>query len=113
MGFDWDTEFGSLKLNLNGLNAKRTRLLANATSGEEANNWNKATAWLERVESDAAEARLLATRAVDACRKTDWVRALALIEAACAIESSYHSKLRWQSMRDVIRQLVEQPNQAG
>ena len=107
-GCDWDTEFGSAGLNLRGLTANRANVLANATSGEEANAWSDAKYWLVNVENDAAKAKSLAAEAVTQYCKQSWDVALELIERACTIESAHHTKLIWQPLRDLIALPVEQ-----
>jgi hypothetical protein len=104
-GCDWDTQWGSNKLNLKGLTARRTRLMANAISGVEAKAWSDAGDWLAQIEMAAAEAKSLAAQAVQQCQNANWAQALQLMEAACAIESKYHSTLVWQSLREAIQQL--------
>jgi hypothetical protein len=106
VGCDWDTDFGPLKLDLNRLTAERATVLANATSGQESQAWNDAADWLAKVESDAAEAKLLATQAVAHCRKRMWQLALSTMEYACTIESAYHSELTWQPLRDLIASAI-------
>lgn len=107
-GCDWDTNFGSRQLNLNGLASKRTQLLCNATSGEESRTWAEATAWLRQLESDAVEARSFAKYAVEFCRNHKYGAALKAIETTCEIEARNHADLIWQPLRQAIEALAVQ-----
>ncbi len=107
-GCDWTTSFGPRGLDLRGLKAKQTRLLAEATSGEESEAWAAATRWLEQVERDARDARSAASSAVELFAKQQWAAALARANAACALEAQYHEQLVWGPLRDLIAIVAEQ-----
>ena len=107
-GCDWTTSFGPLGLNLYGLKAKQTRLLAEATSGEESDAWAAASQWLEQVEQQAREARIAASSAVDLVGNQQWALARMRIDEACELESQYHEQLVWGSLRDLIAIASEQ-----
>ncbi len=101
-GCDWTTSFGPQGLELCGLKAKQTRLLAEATSGEESEAWDAATHWLEQVERHARDAQSAASSAVELFTQQQWVAALARAEAACELESQYHARLVWGPLRDLM-----------
>jgi hypothetical protein len=105
-GCDWNTKYGARELNLNGLTAKRARLLSNATSGEESRAWAEASAWLTQIESAAVDANSLAKQALNLFRDHKHHEALKSIEAACEIESRYHCELIWQKLREIIERLA-------
>ncbi len=107
-GCDWTTSFGPRGLNLRGLKAKHTRLLVEATSGEESQAWAAATGWLEQVERDARDARSAASSAVDLFAKQQWDAALSCITEACELESQYHEQMVWGRLRDLIVAVREQ-----
>ncbi len=109
-GCDWTTSFGPRGLDLRGLKAKQTRLLVEATSGEESDAWAAATRWLEQVEGDARNARSAASSAVERFAKQQWAAALARANAACELESQYHAQLVWGPLRDLIAAAAEQCN---
>lgn len=101
-GCDWVTVFGPRSLDLNRLKARQTRLLAEATSGDESRAWSEATHWLEQVERDARNARSAASSAVDLFTKQQKELALARITEACELESKYREALVWGPLRDLI-----------
>jgi hypothetical protein len=61
-GCDWPTEFGPMKLDLNGIRSRQALTVASATRGAESEQWRLAAIWLATVESDAARARDIALR---------------------------------------------------
>lgn len=107
-GCDWTTSFGLCGLDLCGLKAKQTRLLAEATSGAESEDWAAATRWLEHVERAACDARSAATAAVQLFGQHQWAVALKRANAACELESQYHEQLVWGPLRDLIADTIEQ-----
>ena len=100
-GCDWDTFFGPLHLNLNRLTARQTRILADATSGEESNCWDEASHWLEGIERDAKAARNYASAATGLLT-SNVTAALERIENAYRLESKYREPNVWKSLRDLI-----------
>ena len=101
-GSDWRTSFGPLQLDLCGLKARQTHLLAEATSGAESEAWAAATRWLDQVERHAREARSAAASAIELCGKQQWAAALTRISEACELEAQYHQNLVWGPLRDLI-----------
>lgn len=107
-GCDWTTKFGRLELELRGMFAKQARLLADATSGEEAKAWTEATRWLEQVEQDACAAQAAAATAVELIEKRDFAAGLAKIEEAYRLESRYRQSVIWKPLREHIAEQVSQ-----
>jgi len=112
-GCDWPTAFGMGGIELAGLKARQTRLLAVATSGAESQAWDAATRWLERVEQDARDARAAASSAVDQLEKQEWAAALESINAACMLESRYHEQLVWGLLRGLIAATADRHCERG
>ena len=100
-GCDWETSFGPRHLNLNNLTARQTRILADATSGEESNCWDEATRWLEAVERDSKAARNYAAAATGLLT-SNVTAALDRIENAIRLESKYREPTVWKQLRDLI-----------
>ena len=100
-GCDWETSFGPRHLNLNSLTARQTRILADATSGDESNCWDEATRWLEAIERDAKAARNYAAAATGLLT-SNVTAALDLIENASRLESKYREPTVWKPLRDLI-----------
>ncbi|WP_149496517.1 hypothetical protein [Roseiconus lacunae] len=93
-GCDWETEFGPLKLNLQGIRSCQALLAASATRGEEAQQWRDAAKWLQKLEADARQAselRLMADQAERAGRSGD---VASLRNAAASIEQRYLGRNR-------------------
>ncbi len=107
LGCDWTTSFGARGLDLRGLKAKQTRLLAEATAGEESEAWLAATRWLEQVEQNAREARSAASSAVELFTKRRRAMALARVTKACQLEARYHQQLVWEPLRELIAGAAE------
>lgn len=94
-GCDWTTNFGSRHLNLHGMNSRQTRLLAEATSGEESSAWGDATRWLDQVQRDAKAAQTAAATAIECLQKDDVSAALSKIKEARQLESRYRQPVVW------------------
>jgi hypothetical protein len=101
-GCDWATNFGPQRLNLQGMNSKQTRLLAEATSGEESNAWGEATRWLEQVERDANAAQSAANTAIELLETDDLPVALSKVKEACQLESKYRQPVVWTPLCKLI-----------
>lgn len=99
---DWRTEFGVLKLNLQGLSSVHAERLGKATCGRESQQWLAAATWLRKIEQDAAVATAAAFQACRACRIGDLSLARQKIQNACKIESSWHTELVWEPLRQQI-----------
>lgn len=112
-GCDWPTSFGCRGMDLAGLKARQTRLLAEATSGEESQAWAEATYWLERIEQDARDARAAASLAIDQLDQQQWESALVQINEACTLESQYHTQLVWGPLRNLIAAGAERHCERG
>lgn len=93
---DWSTEFGPLKLNLNGLRSTQLERLGHATSGFESKEWRNAASWVREIEAAAARAEDLAAQALDALEQNDPNGSIRLIQQACELERRWHSKPVWQ-----------------
>ena len=101
-GCEWTTSFGPRRLDLRGLKARQTRLVAEATSGEEAEAWAAATRWLEMVEQRAREARSHAAAAVEHVARREWAQARMRMAQACALEAQFHEIRVWGPLHDLI-----------
>lgn len=99
---DWQTEFGPLKLNLNGLRSIHLERLGHATSGQESRAWRMAATWVREIEAAAAKAQELAMQARDAFLQQNLCEAISLIERACALERRWHPEPVWQQLEQVI-----------
>jgi hypothetical protein len=105
-GCDWPTEFGSLPVNVQGLTAAQVQLLARATSGEEAAQWQAVYRWLAGLEKEAREAEAHAEAAVALARAGQWLEALESANRAVALEAVYHQRPVWQPLREAIQASV-------
>lgn len=109
-GCDWTTSFGALGLNLDGMKPHQTRLLAGATSGQEALHWYQASAWLAQVACDAGQAQRNATDAVSLWQAGQRMLAFGKIEAAVAVEAKYRNPVTWQPLFAAIQAAIERPS---
>lgn len=100
---DWPTEFGPLKLNLNGLRSVHLERLGHATSGQESRAWRMAATWVREIEATAARAQQLSMQARDAFLEQNPSEAIRLIEQACELERRWHPEPVWQSLERAIR----------
>lgn len=103
---DWQTEFGPLKMNLNGLRSVHLERLAHATSGQESRAWRMAATWVREIEAAAAKAQELAMQARDRFFQQNLCEAIKLIEQACELERRWHSEPVWQLLEQAIRREV-------
>ncbi|QDV66447.1 hypothetical protein Poly24_01330 [Rosistilla carotiformis] len=101
-GCDWNTSFGSMGLDLNGMKPHQTRWLAGATSGEEAKHWEQAAEWLDRVARDAQQAEAAAAEAAAAWQADERTLALEKIRAAVALEARYRNPFIWKPLLNAI-----------
>jgi hypothetical protein len=108
---DWTTEFGLLKLNLNGLRSTHLERLGHATSGVESLEWRKAASWVREIETAAGRAEELATRAIDALKTHEMSRSVELIQQACELERQWHSKPLWRQLElAILNEIAEHSN---
>jgi hypothetical protein len=105
-GCDWRTDFGSAHLDLAELKAAHALLLARATGGQEAADWQAASQWLSRVEQEAQEAETEAGIALALASTGQLHEALSHARAACAIELKYHSQPIWQPLCEALEQAL-------
>ncbi len=101
-GCDWETAFGTQKLNLKGIQSRQARLLANVTSEVEAICWAEAALFLEQVEQDAGEAERSARKAVELLANGYPTEAIAAIDRAILLEAKYRDPVVWLPVRDAI-----------
>ncbi len=94
-GCDWHTHFGSLSLDLCKLRSQQTRLLSEATSGDESHVWEEATGWLLQIERDAQAAETAAGDAVQWAEKLDLCMAEQRIREAVNLEAKYRTATVW------------------
>ncbi len=95
-GCDWPTDFGPSHLDLAELKASQALLLARATGGKEAADWQLASRWLSRIEQEAQEAEVEAGIALALASTGQFREALGHARHAFALETRYHSKPVWQ-----------------
>jgi hypothetical protein len=105
-GCDWPTDFGSAHLDLAELKAFHALLLARATGGQEAADWQAASQWLTRVEQEAQEAETEAGIALALASTGQLPEALFHARQACAIESKYHHPPIWQPLCEALEQAL-------
>src|SRR5436305_13011804 len=91
-GCDWPTAFGRGRLDLNGLKASQATLMARATSGAEAADWQAAARWLAEVERDVQSAAAEARVAADLAATGRLREALDHAGRACDLEAKYHQQ---------------------
>ncbi len=105
LGCDWHTRFGSLEVDLRKLRSQQTRLLSEATSGEESRIWEEATDWLRQVELDAQAAETAASEAVQLVRNRDFSLAETRIAEAVNLEAKYRTSVVWGPLATFISKL--------
>lgn len=101
-GCNWQTKHGPRRLLLKDFRAKQARLMAEATSGEEAAAWDAAARYLVQVELDAKAAENAAADAIAFAMNESWGAALRSMDAAVRLESKYRISETWKPLRDVI-----------
>jgi hypothetical protein len=101
-GCDWDTSFGKSRLNLRGMRPHQTRMLAEATSGDESKDWDAATYWLLKVEQDAKDANNLAILSVSLFQSGKFLEAASGIERALQLESRYREPIAWVDLHELL-----------
>ncbi len=106
IGCDWQTDFGTAHLDLAQLKASQVLLLARATAGKEAADWQMASQWLTRVEKEAQEAETEAGIALALASTGQFREALFHAQQACAIETRYHSQPVWQPFCKALEQVL-------
>jgi hypothetical protein len=127
-GCDWTTDHGKTDIDLDGHTADRIRRLVGKLSddndadeegecgdlpqpsGGSREDWitdlQSAIDVLERTESDAAEAELAASEAMELADNGDLSGALVEIERACDIENTYGDCPTWRSVQCAIEAAV-------
>jgi len=109
-GCCWPTEFGPLKLNLEGVKSSQAALMAGATTGSERAEWCNATDWLKQVEDDARKAEEEAQHATNLAVLGHLREARQHAQEACHLESQYTSFTTW---RPLLTAIVNQLESAG
>ena len=105
-GCDWPTQFGKGCINLCGLKSAQVRLMAHATSGKEAVEWQAAAEWLAQVERDAETAEREAATAVQLACAGSLRTAQELARQACRLEKKYRDKGIWQPFYEAVQDAV-------
>jgi hypothetical protein len=105
-GCDWQTDFGADHLDLAQLKASQVLLLARATAGKEAADWQLASQWLTRIEKEAQQAETEAGIALALASTGQFREALFHAQQACAIETRYHSQPVWQPFCRALEQVL-------
>lgn len=108
-GCDWPTVFGQTGLDLKGMKASQTRLMAIATSGRESADWYAATEWLKVLEEEAREAERHGQEAVALAEVGDVQGAFVHARQACAIERKYHLLLVWRPLAETTERAFGEP----
>jgi hypothetical protein len=106
VGCNWQTSFGPRKLNLKDMRPHQTRMLADATAGDESTAWNEATVFLDNVGRDARAAQQAADDAMTHIRRGRCEEALAEMQQAVLLEAKYREPVIWASLYDAIRTLA-------
>ncbi len=112
-GCDWPTVFGPLKFNLDGVNSRHARILAEATSGQESLAWEAAAAWLIELERDAQTARLAAAWSLSLAESGQLVEALLQADQAVSLEAKYREPITWKPLRSLIAELTKSVADGG
>jgi len=111
-GCDWPTRFGKGGIDLSGLKASQARLMARATSGTEADDWQAAADWLAEVENDAQRAEREAAIAAELASLSDFTAARDHAGRACALETKYRKTAVWQGLYDILQVMVDRLGRA-
>ncbi|EMI15935.1 hypothetical protein RMSM_07144 [Rhodopirellula maiorica SM1] len=106
IGCQWPTQFGSSRLNLEGLRSRQAGIAEKATRGEESRCWRGAAIWLATVEHDAALAAELAEQAVRAAAAGENGEAQRLLGEAVALEQKYRDPIVYQSLLKRFEQSI-------
>jgi hypothetical protein len=113
-GCDWRTDFGSAHLDLAELKASQVLLLARATSGKEASDWQAAALWLTRIEQAAQEAETEAGIAFALAATGQFREAHLHAQQACSIEACYHANHAvWPPFCKAIERLLSAPDETA
>jgi hypothetical protein len=105
-GCDWQTDFGTHHLDLAQLTSSQVLLMARATAGQEAMDWQLASHWLNRVEQEAREAETAAGIAWGLAASGNYGEALIYAQQARDIEIRYHNDLVWQPFCQALEQMM-------
>ncbi|WP_442505690.1 hypothetical protein SH528x_004490 [Novipirellula sp. SH528] len=106
IGCQWPTQFGSSRLNLEGLRSRQAGMAEKATRGEESRCWGHAAIWLVTVERDAALAEELGEQALRASEAGDRILAHSLLREAVAIEQKYREPIVYQPILKLFEQSI-------
>lgn len=101
-GCVWYAPNGPKGVDLCNLRSNHTRLLADATSGEESAGWEAASLWLQTIENDAFLAEKHAAKAVELAQLGDLVGASDLIRLSVALEARYRKPQLWNELQQLI-----------
>ena len=112
-GCDWETEFGTTRVNLRGLRSHQARLAAQATRGAEASCWQEACRYLETVERDASRAAELARCCIEKWMLGDIEAARRLLDEAIALEARYRRPITYPNLKSALGIKTPPSTQAG
>ena len=101
-GCEWNTSFGKTGLNLRGMRPNQTRMMAEATSGDEAKDWDAATYWLLNVERDARDAKKAALLSVSLFHAGNLLEAAKTLETVIQLESQYREPVAWVELYELV-----------
>lgn len=101
-GCAWPTEFGTEKLNLQGMTSGQAQLISRATCGAEQKAWREAAEWLATIEADASRAMQEAQLALDLASRGKLVEARTHSQRAVDIETAYRFPSVWVPLRDAL-----------
>lgn len=99
-GCCWRTEFGPMRLDLDGTRSRHAALLAVATRGDEADQWKAAARWLSQVESDARAACQRSRQAIESAERGDFLEASRWLAMAAALQARYPMVNHYARCRD-------------
>ncbi|QEG00391.1 hypothetical protein Mal15_44610 [Stieleria maiorica] len=105
VGCCWETEFGSRRLNLRGLQARQAVVAAKATRGDESQCWYQAAQWLAGVEHDAKTAAEHAQQALNAVASGDLAVAIKLFDQASVLAAKYPVSVGYVACRSLCEDL--------
>jgi hypothetical protein len=105
-GCCWRTEFGPLRLDLDGTRSRHAALLAAATRGEEAEQWKAAARWLSLVEADARSACQRSRQAIEFAERGETREASRWLAMAATLQGRYPMVNHYQLCRDRFESFI-------
>ena len=105
-GCCWRTEFGPLRLDLDGTRSRHAALLAAATRGDEAQQWKAAARWLSQVEADARSACRRSREAIEFAERGEFHEASRWLAMAAGLQAKYPMVKYYEICRDRFESFI-------